>query len=109
MTHVYKFPIGAKVVYTNGYGVCFGVKTITKHDESGFHRKPYKLRPAYHYEGEDTPWCPTEEDRFVLADEHDIIAQKHGQMNYLQLKHGRESTMAERHALLDTDPFEGEL
>jgi predicted GH43/DUF377 family glycosyl hydrolase len=113
---VHQFPIGAKVIFTNDYGVCFGVKTITGHDErSG--------KPTYHYTPTDTPWFSTEEDNLKLADAEDLSVWKHGvskrrieigseamktRDGWMQEKHGRPTTKEELAALLDGDPFDGE-
>lgn len=106
MPLVYKFGIGDKVVYTNEFGVCWGVKTITAHDEAGLRRTPYRLRPAYHYEGEDTPWCPTEEDRFTLATDKALAHE--GDQAWFQENYGWITPQHQLDALLDGDPFEGE-
>jgi len=61
----YKFAVGDKVVFTNDFGVCWGVKIIIALDErSG--------RPTYHYENSDTPWFSPCETNLVLADDEDI-------------------------------------
>lgn len=82
----HKFQVGDKVVYTNSFGVCWGVKVITELDERS-------ERPTYHYEDSDTPWYSVCETNFVLADENDIKAQEAGLDNYFQKKYGFEPTM----------------
>ena len=116
----HEFPIGAKVIFTNDYGVCFGVKTVTGHAErSG--------RPTYHYEPTDTPWFPTDEANLTLADEQDLLVDRMGVLPraldiegigharpvqtkeaFFQVKYGRPTTREELAALLDGDPFDGE-
>ena len=65
----YKFAVGDKVVYTNNFGVCWGVKVITALDS-----RTYDLWgethtvPTYHYADTDTPWFAIDEKNFVLAD-----------------------------------------
>ena len=69
----HKFKIGDKVIYTNSFGVCWGVKTIKSLETFPVTRNDNGPHiPAYHYEGSDTPWCPTQEDRFVPADAQDL-------------------------------------
>lgn len=125
MTVVHQFPIGAKVIFTNDYGVCFGVKTITGHDTRTYDLwgEP-KTIPTYHYEGSDTPWYSVPEENFRLADADDLTITRLGTSSralelgdgdtittlwrYMQDKYGRPVTREERAALLDTDPFAGE-
>lgn len=83
MTHRYK--VGDKVIFTNDFGVCWGVKTITAlalrpttRDDAG------PQRPCYHYEGSDTPWFPTYERNLSLATEEDLKASAED----LQKKYG---------------------
>lgn len=93
----YKFEVGQKVIYTNEFGVCFGVRTIS--DLTEWHGGP-----AYHYEGSDTPWFPKVEKRFAAATDEDLKSS----LMALQAKYGRPTTRGERESLLDTDPWEGE-
>jgi hypothetical protein len=60
----HRFVVGDKVIFTNIFGVCWGVKTITALDE--------RNGPTYHYEPTDTPWFSTAEENLQLADETDI-------------------------------------
>lgn len=77
----HKFSIGDQVVYTNPFGVCWGVKTITALDErSG--------RPTYHYEGSDTPWFSVGEENFKPASAADMAAHHAGDDTYFQETHG---------------------
>lgn len=62
MAHKYK--VGDKVIFTNDFGVCWGVKTITALDE--------RNGPTYHYEPTDTPWFSSAENHFQRADEEDL-------------------------------------
>jgi hypothetical protein len=120
MTITHSFPVGAKVIFTNDYGVCFGVKTVTGHAErSG--------KPTYHYTPTDTPWFPTDEANLTLADAQDLIVDRVGVLSralalgedghvrpvtsreaFFQAKYGRPTTKEELAALLDGDPFDGE-
>lgn len=100
----HKFKVSDQVVFTNDFGVCWGVKTITKL-ERGFNDYD---GPRYSVEPTDTPWFPVAEKNLKLADADDLAAQRDGQMNYLQSKHGRSTTREELDSLLDGDPFEGE-
>lgn len=81
----HKFKVGDKVVYTNDFGVCWGVKTIvsleyrpTTRDDDG------PQRPTYHYEGTDTPWFSVDERNFTLAEPGDLTATA----EELQAKYG---------------------
>lgn len=73
----HKFSIGDQVVYTNDFGVCWGVKTITALDQR-------TGSPTYHYEDSDTPWYSVNERNFALASPDDITASPAD----LQLKYG---------------------
>lgn len=106
----FKFNVGDRVVYTNEYGVCFGLKTIieqvawpTTRDDNG------PTEPRYHHEGSDTPWLPKQEARYTLADQEDLDAEDWlGDLDHYQTKYGFKSTKEQRAALLDNDPFDGE-
>lgn len=102
MPQVYKFALGDRVVYTNEFGVCWGVKTITAHSEAGMRRQPYTLRPAYQYEGTDTPWCPVEETRLRPATLEDITHSTDRTLSWFQEQYGRQTTLEERASLLDS-------
>lgn len=82
-TGTHRFKIGDKVVFTNCYGVCWGVKTITALDER-------TNRPTYHYVPTDTPWFSTGEENLRKADKQDILMDdprgKH--WDYFQQKYG---------------------
>lgn len=82
----HKFNIGDKVVFTNDFGVCWGVKTISAQDErNGV--------PTYHYEGSETPWFSVSEQNFVKATPEDIQAQARGDDHYFQTTHGFQPTL----------------
>lgn len=81
----HKFKVGDKVIFTNDFGVCWGVKTITSltyrpttRDDAG------PRRPCYHYEGSDTPWFPVDERNLTLATKEDLSASS----EELQKKYG---------------------
>lgn len=123
----HKFKVGDRVIFTNDYGVCWGVKTITELCSRTFEMWGREVTVlTYHYEGTDTPWYPVEEKNFQLADEEDLAVHEatvsssalfpgtaedvaNTAWRFFQNKYGRPSTREERAALLDTDPFEGEL
>ena len=89
---MHKFKPGDRVVYTNDFGVCWGVKTITKCDT-----RTYDLwgesytKPVYHYEGQDAWWFGVDEDRFILADEMDLAYE--GDDIYFQSRYGFQPTL----------------
>lgn len=98
-----KFKVGDKVVYTNEYGVCWGVKTITKVEWSDTRRWTYYKTPT------DCPWFASEEERFSKADAEDLRIEKHPfSARFFQKKYGFPITNEQRASLLDEDPFEGE-
>jgi hypothetical protein len=93
MSHRYK--VGDKVIFTNIFGVCWGVKTITSleyrpttRDDNG------PQRPCYHYANSDTPWFPTDEETLRLADEEDLIMDLwgFGDLSFFQRKYGFKPT-----------------
>ncbi|QEP29900.1 hypothetical protein HYP99_gp093 [Sinorhizobium phage ort11] len=73
----HKFKVGDKVIYTNDFGVCWGVKVITELSER-------TGKPVYMYEGSDTPWFHVPECNFKLAEPEDLIAT----IEKLQSKYG---------------------
>lgn len=95
---VFKFTVGQQVVYTNDYGVCWGVKEII-----GLATRSEK--PCYYIRPTDAPWFPVSEAQLSEPDAEDLQASSLG---FFQAKYGRETTLEERRALLDTDPFDGE-
>lgn len=77
----HKFKAGDQVVYTNDFGVCWGVKTITAlYERTG--------GPTYHYKDSDTPWFSVSENNFTLATPDDLRAQEDGDSDYFQRAHG---------------------
>ena len=93
----HRFHVGQKVVFTNEYGVCWGIKAITQQTErSG--------RPCYHYEGSDTPWFAVEEELLQDAAAEDFVLTA----AELQAKYGFATPQAMRDACLDGDPWDGE-
>jgi len=71
----HKFKVGDQVIYTNDFGVCWGIKTITSLEYRSTSRDddgPQTL--TYHYEGSDTPWYSVDESNFTLADTEDFNA-----------------------------------
>jgi hypothetical protein len=88
----YKFKVGDKVVMTNDFGVCWGVKTILDLGER-------TNMPTYGYEDSDTPWFQVNERNFDLADESDIIKAGDTRLNqtcnweYFQKKYGFKPTL----------------
>ncbi len=82
----HKFSIGDKVVYTNDFGVCWGVKTISGLDSRSD-------QPTYYYEGSETPWFSVDESNFVLANDVDIIADVSNNTAYFQERHGFTPTL----------------
>jgi hypothetical protein len=77
----YKFSIGDKVIFTNDFGVCWGVKTIIGHAErTGM--------PTYHYEDSDTPWFSVHEENLTLATDEDILLDFDENVRYFQTKYG---------------------
>ena len=73
----HKFKIGDKVVYTNIFGVCWGVKTISQLSDM-FNK------PSYFHEGTETPWYAVDEEHYTLAAPEDLTASS----DELQLKYG---------------------
>lgn len=60
------FAVGDKVVFTNDFGVCSGVRTVTGLSER-------TERPTYYTTPTETPWFSTGEENLVPADEEDLI------------------------------------
>lgn len=89
MSVSHQFNVGDLVVYTNDFGVCWGVKTITALDER-------TGQPTYHYEGSDTPWYSVNERNFVKADVEDRVMDLWGgshKDDFFQEKHGFTPTL----------------
>jgi hypothetical protein len=92
----YKFKVGDKVVFTNEYGVCFGVRTITGLDTRGG-------EPTYYHAPTDCPWFASDEKLFRPADVLDLEAHERGDTQYFQDNYGFDATLEQRAALLDLD------
>lgn len=75
----HKYNVGDKVVFTNIFGVCWGIKTITRQDIR-------TNRPTYYYVPTDTPWFSTNEENLTLADAEDLANE--GNYTYFQNKYG---------------------
>ena len=85
----HKFKVGDKVVYTNPFGVCWGVKTIISLEARTYDLwGDDKTVPTYHYDGTDTPWYSVGEENFKLADTEDLAANDPFDWVYFQAKHG---------------------
>lgn len=81
MAHKYK--PGDKVIFTNIFGVCWGVKTITKLDE--------RNGPTYYFEPTDTPWFSTAEEHLQPVTTEDLIMDQWGfeaKWDYFQQRYG---------------------
>lgn len=86
----YKFKVDDNVIFTNDFGVCWGVKTITGLDErSG--------RPTYHYRDSDTPWFSVCETNLSLADGEDMLYDIDTERGweFFQTKYGWKPTVEE--------------
>ena len=77
----HKFSIGDQVVFTNCFGVCWGVKEIIALDER-------TNRPTYHYKDSDTPWFSVGEEHFRPADNEDLIMMVFDDLSFFQIKYG---------------------
>lgn len=102
MTLAYKFAPGEQVIYTNDYGVCWGLRTVKALDvwEDGL--------PRYYIEPTDSPWCSVSEKNLVKADPEDLHVAWYMGADFLQKKYGWPTPQADLDALLDGDPWEGE-
>lgn len=93
-TENHQFKVGDKVIYTNDFGVCWGVKIIihcaifptTRHEDG-------PQEPRYHYEGTDTPWFPVAERNLTQATAEDLAHHDKGDDDYFQRKHGFQPTL----------------
>lgn len=79
-TH-YKFDIGDKVIFINDFGVVW-LWTISEKTTWELHDGT--IVRAYHHEGTQTPWFPTEEHRLRFATKTDLKASP----EELQRKYG---------------------
>ena len=55
------------MVYTNCFGVCWGIRTIIGLD--------YRNGPTYFYAGSDSPWFSVAEEHFQYPDKEDLAVQ----------------------------------
>lgn len=69
----HKFKVGDKVIFTNIFGVCWGVKTITGLTFTHWSTEDNKA-PAYDITPTDTPWFPCEEKYLVKATKKDLTS-----------------------------------
>lgn len=78
----HRFKVGDIVIFTNCFGVCWGVKEIIALD--------WRNGPTYHYANSDTPWFSVAEEHFCLADTEDIIVDmwRIDEWAYFQRKYG---------------------
>lgn len=74
MSYTHKFSVGDKVIFTNDFGVCWGIKIITALDTRTYDMWGEPItKPTYHYEGTDTPWFSVDEENFTAPDQDDLI------------------------------------
>ena len=67
MTH--RYAIGDKVIFTNDFGVCWGVRTITGLDSRSD-------RPTYYTTPTDAPWFSIDERNLTPATDTDIAVSE---------------------------------
>ena len=79
----HKFKIGDKVVYTNDFGVCWGIETISELAQR-------TDGPTYHTLESDMPWFSVNERNYKLATQADLDAYERGDDDYFQRVHGFE-------------------
>lgn len=60
----HKFSVGDKVIFVNDFGVVF-LWTIS--ELTTWTTASGQILPAYHHEGTQTPWFPTEQSRLFWA------------------------------------------
>lgn len=63
---IYQFNIGDKVIYTNDFGVCWGIKTITEHSVR-------TNKPVYMIDPTETPWFHVSERNLQLVHSSDHL------------------------------------
>ena len=95
------FKIGTPVVYTNEYGVCFGVKVISSIIVKGD-------SVSYQYFGIEPSHITVDPARLRRASGEDLMAQLCGNQEHFD-QYQFPATLAQRAALLDFDPFDGEV
>ena len=67
----HKFKAGDVVIFVNDFGV---VWRWTISERTTYERYTGEVIPAYHHEGTQTPWFPTEETRLRKATKADLTA-----------------------------------
>lgn len=85
----YKFCVGDRVVFTNDFGVCWGIRTVMHLDER-------TGGPTYHAVPTDCPWFSVPERNFTLATAEDEEAAKlpyEEMWTYFQEKYGFKPTL----------------
>lgn len=94
----FKYNLGQQVIYTNEYGVCFGIKRV-------IYRVYDNGKCKYIYENSVTPWHPVEEERFTIPDDNDIFVGNNIGLNngYFQKKYGFDATNIQKDSLLERD------
>ncbi len=80
-TVTYKFKVGDVVIFVNDFGV---VWRWTISECVPYIKSNGKVVPAYHHEGTQTPWFPTEESKLVKAKRSDLSMSD----DELQAKYG---------------------
>ena len=86
---IHLFDVGDKVVYTNDFGMCWGVKTITAQCTRTYDLWGVpEVLPTYHYEGSETPWFSVPQKNFTKATKEDLVAHDSGDTTYFQKKYG---------------------
>lgn len=65
----HKFAVGDRVIYVNDFGVVF-LWTIS--ELTTWTRHTGEVVPAYHHEGSQTPWFPTEQKLLKRAKRSDL-------------------------------------
>lgn len=86
MIPLHAFKVGDRVIFTNDFGACWGVKTIIRLDTLKLSRSSH---PVYYYTPTDTPWMYTHEYNLKLADADDAGLD----WDQLQAKHGFKPTL----------------
>ncbi len=97
----HKFNVGDKVVFTNDYGICFGVYTVRA-------KIPHRTVPMYSVGSEDGERVRACDDNLSKADEDDLNIPDAVASDFFREKYGRKPTQEQLEALLDTDSFDGE-
>lgn len=101
----HKYNIGDKVIYTNEFGVCFGIKeiiqvTFKKKRDSDIYVEKYV------YKNQGSFWFSNDVKYFTTPTEEDLIKNKKCDLQHFQNKYGFITPQESLNALLDNDPFE---